>query len=388
MKTRIAFSRFGKGFFFATVAISLGLWVVVFLRGGFNLGIDFTSGEKYEVLLKREVAIDAFARVLETQFDKVVVQRLDSSIATNTSTGDATVGDVTVGDTSAETNSVARFAYSVKLASEAESLTQERVDEFIEAIEKEYGEVELLGSSFISGTISANLVRSSIILVLSAIALILAYIWFRFKLQYALASIVALAHDALFVVGIIGAFQIEVTAATIAAVLTIIGYSLNDTIVIFDRVRENFEILKGESLTRITDTSLNATLSRTLITSITTLLAATALFVFSVGDVQSFALTLMIGVLEGTWSSIFIAVPMLHFLGKSLVAQEAKRHGSAITQKANVGLSNTKNTGSVLGTMATKKHTNNSTETTSPLSKSAIERLRSEMLTQKKHKKK
>jgi len=180
-------------------------------------------------------------------------------------------------------------------------------------IESEFGEntFVLKQSDFVGPRFSEALARQSIMLVFVALILILAYVWFRFRLGYAVSSITALAHDILFMLAFIGAFQIEVNTATLAAVLTIIGYSLNDTIVVFDRIRENSEIMKDRPFRLIVDTSITKSLSRTLITSVTTLLAVTALFIFGTGMIRDFALNLIVGVIVGTYSSIFIASPVL-----------------------------------------------------------------------------
>ena len=121
----------------------------------------------------------------------------------------------------------------------------------------------------------------------------------------------ALFHDVLIMLGFIGTFQLEVNTTTIAAVLTIIGYSLNDTIVVFDRIRENTGLLKGEKFSRIIDISITQSLSRTIITSLTTLIAVLALYFFGTGPIKDFALNLIVGIIAGTYSSIFIASPIL-----------------------------------------------------------------------------
>lgn len=180
-------------------------------------------------------------------------------------------------------------------------------------LEGAFGEhtVVLKQSDYVGPRFSEALARQSIFLTVVALLLILLYVWFRFKLGFAVASISALAHDILFMIAFIGAFQIEINTATIAAVLTIIGYSLNDTIVVFDRIRENTEIMKERSFRTIIDASITQSLSRTLITSLTTLIAVTALFIFGTGLIRDFSLNLIVGVVVGTYSSIFVASPVL-----------------------------------------------------------------------------
>ena len=160
------------------------------------------------------------------------------------------------------------------------------------------------------------------------------YIWFRFKLGFAISAITALGHDVLIMLGFIGTIGLEVSTTTIAAVLTIIGYSLNDTIVVFDRVRENQSLLKGERFDIVVNTSITQSLSRTLITSLTTLLAVLALYLFGTGSIKDFALNLIVGILVGTYSSIFIASPVL--LGWTNVVQKRKAKKSGVSTQAAV----------------------------------------------------
>ena len=166
-------------------------------------------------------------------------------------------------------------------------------------------------TDYIGARLSANLAQQSVYLSLLALFLILAYTWFRFRLTYAVSAIVALLHDSLFMFAFIGVIGLEFSTATIAAVLTIIGYSLNDTIVIFDRIRENSTLLRDEEFRSIADTSITQSLSRTIVTSVTTLLAVVSIYVFGTGSIRDFALAMIVGVVVGTYSSIFVAAPIL-----------------------------------------------------------------------------
>lgn len=166
-------------------------------------------------------------------------------------------------------------------------------------------------SEFVGPSFSQELRLGALGSVGLAIVLILVYITIRFRIGYALAAISALIHDVCIMFGVIGTFQLELTSATLAAVLTIIGYSLNDTIVVFDRIRENMGLLRDQERDVIINTSVTQSLSRTLITSITTLLAVISIYVFTTGVIRDFAFSLMIGIIVGTYSSIFIASPVL-----------------------------------------------------------------------------
>ena len=200
----------------------------------------------------------------------------------------------------------------------------------VNSLEKAFGEntVVIKQSDYVGPRFSSSLASQSVSLTLVALLLILVYLWFRFKLGFAVSAITALAHDVLIMLGFIGAIGMEVSITTIAAVLTIIGYSLNDTIVVFDRIRENQGLLRGDRFDSIINTSITQSLSRTIITSLTTLLAVTALYVFGTGPIKDFALSMIVGILVGTYSSIFIASPVL--LGWDNVAKKRKAKKSGV----------------------------------------------------------
>lgn len=170
---------------------------------------------------------------------------------------------------------------------------------------------------FVGPKVSEELVEAGTIAVLLAVSLMLVYIWFRFEWYFALGAIAALVHDVLLSIGIFAVTQITFDLATIAALLTIIGYSINDTVVVYDRVRENLRKYKTKPIEEVLDLSLNDTLSRTTMTSLTTLLALVALFLFGGAVIQGFVFAMIWGVLVGTYSSVFIAAPLLVTLGIS-----------------------------------------------------------------------
>lgn len=201
--------------------------------------------------------------------------------------------------------------------------------DIIKFLEKGFGNntVVIKQSDYVGPRFSSNLASQSITLTLVALLLILVYIWFRFKLGFAVSAITALSHDVLIMLGFIGTLGLEVSTTTIAAVLTIIGYSLNDTIVVFDRIRENQTLLRGDRFDNIVNISITQSLSRTIITSLTTLLAVTALYVFGTGSIKDFALNLIVGILIGTYSSIFIASPVLYSWTNVARKRKAKKSG-------------------------------------------------------------
>ena len=174
--------------------------------------------------------------------------------------------------------------------------------------------VEYRRTEFVGPTVGAELKEAAIWAVLAAIGAILLYIWFRFEWQFGIGAVVALSHDVISTIGLFSLFQLEFNLATVAAVLTIAGYSINDTVVVFDRVRENMRRYKKMPLDELFNKSINETLSRTVMTSVTTMLALIALFLFGGEVIRGFAIALIWGVLVGTYSSISLAVPLLLYL--------------------------------------------------------------------------
>ncbi len=173
----------------------------------------------------------------------------------------------------------------------------------------EYRRVEVVGPR-----VSGELASAGSIAVISALFAVLVYIWFRFEWQFALGAVVATSHDVILTIGVFALLQMEFNLSTIAAVLTIVGYSLNDTVVVYDRIRENLRKYKKKPLPEVLDLSINQTLSRTLLTSLTTLLALGSLYFLGGEVIRSFTFAMIWGVFVGTYSSIFIAAPLLIFL--------------------------------------------------------------------------
>jgi preprotein translocase subunit SecF len=166
--------------------------------------------------------------------------------------------------------------------------------------------VEIVGPQ-----VGAQLRRQALLATLYSLAGMLVYLWFRFELIYGVAAVVACFHDTIITVGLFSIMNVEISLTVIAAILTLVGYSMNDTIVVFDRIRENVKLLRRENLTEIVNKSINQTLSRTVLTSGLTFLTVISLFLFGGEVLHGFSLALVIGILIGTYSSIFIAAPML-----------------------------------------------------------------------------
>ncbi len=291
------------------------------VQGGFNLGVDFQAG------LSLRVAVDSSSATIESVRDAVA--SVDGSQVQ------------TVGQPEDR-----QFVVRVRDAGTIDSFSSVMSERVLSALSSEFGigSVEELENTYVGPRFSQDLTRNTVLLTVLALTLIVAYIWFRFQLGYAMASITALVHDVAFMLVLIGTFQIEVSTATIAAILTIIGYSLNDTIVIFDRIRENERLLRDRGIETIINASITQSLSRTLITSITTLLAVTAIYIFATGTVQLFALNLIVGVIVGTYSSIFVASPVL--LGWKRTARSRRSRRDAERRGAPTIASESGDTGS------------------------------------------
>ena len=175
--------------------------------------------------------------------------------------------------------------------------------------------------------VSAELLNSGLIAICLALGAMLFYIWIRFEWQFSLGSILAIFHDVLITIGIFSILSLEVNLSIVAAVLTIVGYSMNDTVVIYDRIRENLSKYSSSTIDDVSNASINETLSRTIITSVTTLLALVSIYVLGGEILKGFSLAMIIGVIIGTYSSIFVASPILKYLRvsyKSIAKEEEK----------------------------------------------------------------
>ncbi|MCZ6607947.1 MAG: protein translocase subunit SecF [Rhodospirillales bacterium] len=185
----------------------------------------------------------------------------------------------------------------------------------VEAVKAALGpEVEYRRTEFVGPKVSEELFWDGVMAVTFAILAILVYIWFRFEWQFGLGAVVALVHDVLSTIGLFSLLGLEFNLSTVAAILTIAGYSINDTVVVFDRVRENLRKFKTMPLTELFNRSINETLSRTVMTSVTTLLALLSLYLLGGEVLRGFSFAMIWGVLIGTYSSVCLAVPMLLYL--------------------------------------------------------------------------
>ena len=217
--------------------------------------------------------------------------------------------------------------YTLSLQQIQEEMTEALVAEFGKD-DKDQPKALVESSTSVSPSVGADLFNKGLMAMVYAIIGILIYIGLRFDFRYSPGAVVALIHDTLITLGIFSLFGIKFTLPIISALLTIIGYSLNDTIVVYDRIRENLSKFKGMDLSKLVDQSINETLSRTLLTSITTLIVVLALLFLGGGLIRDFALALTIGIVVGTYSSVFVASPLVILVDKYLEERRAKAQRS------------------------------------------------------------
>jgi preprotein translocase SecF subunit len=284
--TRIGFIRFRTLSFVLSgllILASIGLFFTV----GLNYGIDFKGGTLIEVRNK------------SGPVDLADMRARLSKIG---------VGEVQIQEFGAPSDVLIR----VEQQKGGEQNQQNAIKKIKETLgdSVDYRRVEVVGP-----TVSGELIQSGAIAILVAIFSVLVYIWFRFEWQFSIGAVAALIHDVVLTIGLFCLLQLEFGLSIIAAILTIVGYSLNDTVVVFDRVRENLRKYKKMPLAELLDLSVNDTLSRTILTSVTTLVALLALYVFGGQVIRGFTFAMIWGVIVGTYSSVFVASPLLLMLG-------------------------------------------------------------------------
>ncbi len=281
MKT-IYFNKFYKSFNILSGILIIASLVFLIFKG-LNFGVDFKGGTLIEL-------------------------RTDKSSANITKIRDSfnqmNLGDVSVKNFGNETDFVVKFE-------KQNSNDPQFIDEIKTKLSNSIGSVDFRRVENVGPKVSAELLRSGVIAIALSLAAMLLYIWIRFEWQFSLGAILALFHDVIITLGVFSVFSLEINLSIVAAVLTIVGYSMNDTVVIFDRVRENLRKYADVKIFELTNISINETLSRTIITSVTTLLALLSIFIFGGEILKGFSLAMILGVIFGTYSSIYIANPVL-----------------------------------------------------------------------------
>jgi preprotein translocase subunit SecF len=296
----------------AAVVASIILWLVV----GLNFGIDFRGGTTIRTEAVQQVDVGAYRQA---------VSALDL--------GEVSVIEVFDPNFREDQNVT---LIRIQAQEGQESVTGAIITDVEAALKEVDPSIEFTSVDSVGPKVSGELVQTAILAVASALAAILIYIWLRFEWQFSVGAVAALFHDVILTIGIFSLLQIRFDLSTIAAILTIVGYSINDTVVIFDRLRENLRKYKTTPLKDVMNTSVNETLSRTLMTSGTTLLALIALLAFGGDVIRGFVFAITWGVIVGTYSSVYVAKNVVLMLGVKRDWSKPSDGSGAGTQFANV----------------------------------------------------
>ena len=279
----IAFMRF-RHFGLGLSSLLILLSLVLIVTKGFNVGIDFAGGTLIEIGSERAISLeDVRSRVNNLQLGEAQIQSFGS-----------------------ETEAIIRVQADEN--TDVAALIENDIRSIIPDVS--IRRVEMVGPK-----VGEELIQTGLWAVIAALAGILMYVWLRFDTAFGVASVTALLHDVILTLGLFSLLNLEFSLSVVAAILTIAGYSINDTVVVFDRIRENLRKYKKRTLSLVIDDSLNETLARTLVTSLTTLLALVCLFMFGGEVLRGFVAALIFGVVIGTYSSLFLASPLLILLG-------------------------------------------------------------------------
>ena len=278
----ISFNKFYKSFNILSIVLIVTSLILLAFKG-LNYGVDFKGGTLIE---------------LRTDLNSANIKKIRDSF------NQLNLGDVSVKNFGNDTDFIIKFE-------KQNSNDPKFIDDIKTKLSSSIGTVDFRRVENVGPKVSAELLQSGIIAIALSLAAMLLYIWIRFEWQFSLGAIVALFHDVIITLGVFSLFSLEINLSIVAAVLTIVGYSMNDTVVIFDRVRENLRKFSDIKIFELTNISINQTLSRTIITSATTLLALLSIFIFGGEILKGFSLAMILGVIFGTYSSIYIANPIL-----------------------------------------------------------------------------
>ena len=316
LKKQTTIDFLGKRKLALILSASLALISIISLIArGLNPGIDFTGGTLVEVGYEQPVEVEAVrATLVENGFNDAIVQNFGTTrdvmvrLPTTVSRQDTSAAEI-----SSQVMQALRAPWNEVLVESAVREAQQCLSGGVTAD----CQVQMRRVEFVGPQVGSELTNQGGLAMLYALLGILAYVTWRFEWRFAVGSVIALAHDVLLTVGVFSLFQFEFSLPVLAAVLAVIGYSLNDTIVVYDRIRENFRKMRKSDVTQIMNASINQTLPRTLLTSLTTLLVVLTLLIFGGEVIRGFSIALLVGVLVGTYSSIFVASPAVLVFGIS-----------------------------------------------------------------------
>ena len=283
---KISFVENRKKFFILSLFLAIvsifSLWIKEL-----NFGIDFKGGLLVEIKHENNIELEVLRNnIAELNYGDFTLQKLD--------------------------NSNDNFLIKIELSSDMKGNQETLIAKLKEKIQNNFeGKVDYRRIEYVGPTVSKELIMTGVIAILIAIFSMLIYIWFRFELPFAIGAVLALIHDTILTIGMFSITSLEFNLSTVAAILLIIGYSMNDTVVVYDRVRENLKKFKKLDTFSLLNKSINETLSRTINTTATTILALLALFIFGGNIIKDFSLAMIWGIVIGTYSSILIATPIL-----------------------------------------------------------------------------
>ncbi|SNS82029.1 protein translocase subunit SecF [Tropicimonas sediminicola] len=299
---------------FGASALAMLASVVLFFTVGLNFGIDFLGGTTIRAESTSAVDVGSY---------REAIAPLD-------------LGDVTITEVFDSSFDEDKHVAQIRIQQQAdeEAVSPELIQALEEALQAIDPEITFPSVESVGPKVSGELVWTAIQAVLLAIVAVLFYIWLRFEWQFSVGAVVALVHDVVVTIGVFCLLQIRFDLTIIAALLTIVGYSLNDTVVIFDRVRENLRRFKKLSLQEVLNLSINETLSRTVMTSLTTLIALVALYILGGDVIRGFVFAMIWGIIVGTYSTVFVASPVLLWLGVKRDWSKPSQGGG--TQFANI----------------------------------------------------
>jgi len=302
---------------FSASMIAMVLSVVAFFTFGLNFGIDFRGGTSIRTEAAQPVDVGAY---------RSAIQPLG-------------LGDVAISEVFDPTFGAEQNVAMIRIQAQEgmESVPPQVLQQVQVALQEVDPTLRFTSVESVGPKVSAELVQSAVLAVAAALAAILFYIWLRFEWQFSVGAVAALIHDVVLTIGLFSVLQIRFDLAIIAALLTIVGYSINDTVVVFDRMRENLIKFKKRPLIDVFNHSLNETLSRTVMTSLTTLLALLSLFILGGDVIRGFVFAMIWGVIVGTWSSIFVAAVVVKRLGvkRDWVKTDAEKAGTQFSTGSN-----------------------------------------------------
>ena len=281
-------SKFKLANIISLVLFTGSLFLIIFK--GLNFGIDFKGGTLIE---------------LRAESKNIQISDIRSAFS------NMNLGDLNVKEFGKEGDYLIKFEKKTFSKNDSIKIIKDNV------INKLGSDINFRRIENVGPKVSKELLNSGILAISLALGAMLFYIWIRFEWQFSLGSIIAIFHDVLITIGLFSLLSLEINLSIVAAVLTIVGYSMNDTVVIYDRIRENLRKLSSLKISEISNISINETLSRTIITSVTTLLALFSIFILGGEILRGFAFAMIVGVLIGTYSSIFVASPILKYLNVS-----------------------------------------------------------------------